>query len=74
MTHAETQDCIYIEKADLQFSAGTGGDEAGEGAEAAADAEDENVGSVQLLEGSMVQRDSRFIRVCRAWPSIACET
>eukprot|EP00438_Fugacium_kawagutii_P006603 Skav212982 [mRNA] locus=scaffold423:97643:121234:- [translate_table: standard] len=43
------RDCIYIEKADLQFSASTGGDEAGEGQEAPAEAEDENVGSVQLL-------------------------
>ena len=43
-----SEDCIYIEKADLQFSASSGGDD-GEGGEAAADAEDENVGSVQLL-------------------------
>lgn len=44
------EDCIYIEKADLQFTASSGGDEGGEAPEAA-EVEDENVGSVQLLGG-----------------------
>lgn len=56
---ARDMDCIYIEKADLQFSASTGGDDAGEGGEAAAaDAEDENVGSVQFEMWFMTQSEA----------------
>lgn len=54
---ARDMDCIYIEKADLQFSASSGGDD-GEGGEAAADAEDENVGSVQFEMWFMTQSEA----------------
>ncbi|CAL1157277.1 unnamed protein product [Cladocopium goreaui] len=54
---ARDMDCIYIEKADLQFSASSGGDD-GEGGEAAADAEDEKVGSVQFEMWFMTQSEA----------------
>jgi len=54
---ARDMDCIYIEKADLQFTASSGGDEGGEAPEAA-EVEDENVGSVQFEMWFMTQSEA----------------
>ncbi|CAJ1448425.1 unnamed protein product [Effrenium voratum] len=54
---ARDMDMIYIEKADLQFSASAGGEEDG-GGEGAETVEEENVGSVQFEMWFMTQSEA----------------